>query len=180
MTRTGLAIMLAVSLVALFTTVTSARADEHDDAEVECVVAGATVIECDDEGITEDHGENCDVIHYHGDLNGAGDPDEYGCGHGEVTEQPVASEEEDSGYWESFTDWADALFQGISGGFSPKNVSESVDIVEEASEGIAENIENVEEYFETYEDAPDRDRYTLENEGGDHGWLYNAFWGLFE
>ena len=180
MRRIGLGLMLGMAMVALFVSVNSALADEHDSGEpVECIV-GSTVIDCDDEGISDDHGENCDVVHYHGELNGVGDPDEYGCGHGEVFEQDVTQEEEEPSNWEAFTDWADALFQGISGGFSPKAVADSTNIVVEASEGIAANAENAEEYFEVYEDAPDRDRYTLENEGGDHGWLYNAFWGLFE
>lgn len=180
MTRSGLGLMLAVALVALFASVNSALADEHDGAEpVECIV-GTTVIACDDGGISRDHGENCDVVHYHGELNGVEDPDLYGCGQGEVLEQNVTPQEEETGNWEAFTDWADALFQGLSGGFSPKAVAESTDIVVEASEGIAANAENAEEYFEVYEDAPDRDRYTLENEGGEHGAFYHWFWGWFE
>ena len=93
---------------------------------------------------------------------------------------PVAATEEPSGAWNTFTDWVDALFQGVSGGFSPKNVADSVDIVVDASEGMAATAENAEDYFDANPDAPGRDRYTLENEGGEHGWLYNTFWGLFE
>jgi hypothetical protein len=177
-----LALGMAVLLIAIAGLARPEAVSSADDEEqaVECVVAGATVIDCDDEGIWDAHGENCEVVHYHGELNGAPDPDENGCGHGEVTERPVASEEEDSGILDTIYTWFDVAFQGISGGFSPKSVQESVEIVEEASEGIAANAENAEEYFETYPDAPDRDRYTLENESGEHGWLYNAFWGLFE
>ena len=176
----GLSVALALLLLGAFASVDSVRADEHDEVPFECVV-GEVVIDCDDEGISGDHGVNCDVVHYHGDLNGKPDPDEYGCGHGEVFEQDVTpEEEEDSGYWETFTDWADALFQGVSGGFSPKNVSDSVDIVVDASEGMAETAENANEYFDANPDAPGRERYTLENEGGEHGWLYNTFWGWFE
>ena len=164
-----------LALVGAFASVNSVGADSH-----ECSVAGVA-IDCDDEGVYDEHGENCTVWHYHGDLNGVPDPDPTGCGHGEVFDgPPPPAEEEPSGAWETFTDWADALFQGVSGGFSPKNVSDSVDIVVDASEGMAETAENAEEYFEAYPDAPGRDRYTLEDETEDHGWLYNTFWGLFE
>ena len=164
-----------LALVGAFASVSSVGADSH-----ECAVAGVAV-DCDDPGVTDEHGENCAVWHYHGDLNGVPDPNEYGCGHGEVTDgPPPPAVEEESSNWETFTDWADALFQGISGGFSPKAVAESTDIVVDASEGIAANAENAEAYFEAYPDAPDRDRYTLADETEDHGWLYNAFWGLFE
>jgi hypothetical protein len=170
-------VVLLIAVAGLARPEAVSSADDEEQA-VECVVAG-TVIDCDDEGIRDAHPDNCDVVHYHGELNGLPDPEEDGCGHGEVTERPVAAEE-DSGIFDTIYTWFDVVFQGISGGFSPKSVQESVEIVEEASEGMAETAENAEEYFETYPDAPDRDRYTLEDESGDHGWLYNAFWGLFE
>lgn len=170
----GLGVALGLLLLGAFASVDSVRADEH-----ECAVAGVA-IDCDDEGVYDEHGENCEYVHYHGDLNGVGDPDPSGCGHGAVTTGPPATATPASSYWNTFTDWADALFQGISGGFSPKAVAESVDIVVDASEGMAANAENAEAYFEAYPDAPSREGYTLENEGGEHGWLYNAFWGLFE
>ncbi len=170
----ALAGALALLMLGVFASVDPVRADEH-----ECAVAGQA-IDCDDEGIYTEHG-NCGYVHYHGDLHGTPDPDEEGCGHGAVTDgPPVAATEEPSGAWNTFTDWVDALFQGVSGGFSPKNVADSVDIVVDASEGMAATAENAEDYFDANPDAPGRDRYTLENEGGEHGWLYNTFWGLFE
>jgi hypothetical protein len=178
MSRFILAALAALTLVGLFASATAANADDHDG--VECVVAGSTVVDCEDDGIYDEHGENCEVVHYHGDLKGVGDPDEDGCGHGEVTEQPIAAEEDDSGFLNTVYDWFDVAIQGLTTGFSPKSVQESVEIVEDAAPSIAENAQNAEDYFEAYPDAPDRDRYTLEDETEDHGWLYNAFWGLFE
>jgi len=161
-------------------TVSFVHADERPEGTT-CEVDGVT-IECDDTNITDAHNPNCAFLHYHGELDGASDPDEYGCGHG-IVESVAPEEDTEPSAWDTFTDWADALFQGISGGFSPKTVSETVDIVEENSESLAETAEMAEEYFDTYEDAPDRDRYTLEGEDVEETpvpWIYKAFWSLFE
>lgn len=144
------------------------------------------------------HGENCDDVHYHGELNGVPDPDPDGCGHGIVTildddengESIVpettedADDDEDSGFWNSALDWLDALFQGLTGGYSPKTTADSVDIVVEATPSIKENADNADAYFDAYEDAPDRDRYTLETENPEENApapsLYRWFWSWFE
>lgn len=163
-------------------------------ADHEAMVAGQ-VIPLKDASLS--HGENCDEVHYHGDLNGISDPDPDGCGHGAVNILPhdedgesivpkteKGEEEKSSSLWGRFTDWVDALFQGISGGFSPKTVYDSVDIVEDATPSIKENAENAEEYFDTYEDAPGRDRYTLETENPEENAplpsLYRWVWSIFE
>jgi len=150
-----------------------------------CEVNGIE-IDCDSPAI--ETGPRCPYLHYHGTLNGVPDPDPTACGHGMVLS--VAPKEETKevekvpSTWSKITDWLDALFQGITGGFSPKNVSDSVDIVEDATPSIKETADNAEEYFDTYEDAPDRDRYTLEDENPEENApapsVYRWFWSWFE
>ncbi|MCR4284279.1 MAG: hypothetical protein NUV64_03140 [Parcubacteria group bacterium] len=163
-------------------------------ADHEAMVAGQVVPLVD---ASLNHGENCDYVHYHGDLNGVSDPSPDGCGHGVVTILahdeddesiiPEVKEKEEkgrSGIWNTITDWLDVAFQAISGGFSPKTVSDSVDIVEDATPSLKETADNAEEYFDTYEDAPSRERYTLETENPEENapipGIYRWFWGLFE
>ena len=158
-----------------------------------CEVNGIE-IDCDSPAI--EIGPNCPYLHYHGTLNGVPDPDPTACGHGmvlsvapkeetkEVEKAPSTEVEKAPSTWSKIADWFDALFQGITGGFSPKNVSDSVDIVEDATPSIKETADNAEEYFDAYEDAPDRDRYTLEDENPEENApapsLYRWFWGWFE
>ncbi len=170
-----------------------ALADEHDEMPegTTCEVNGVT-IPCDDEGVYGAHDPNCLYLHYHGELNGTPDPDEYGCGHGLVqTVAPGAegstateSSEEAPSRWDAFLDWADAFVQGLTGGFSPKTVHDTVDLVEDATPSIKANADNAEDYFDAYEDAADRDRYTLEDENPEENApapsVYRWFWGLFE
>ena len=53
--------------------------------------------------------------------------------------------------------------------------------VDECRKGDADNAK---EYFDTYDDAPDRDRYTLETENPEANapapGLYRWFWSFFE
>ena len=144
-----------------------------------CEVNGIT-IDCDDPAI--ETGPNCNPLHYHGNLNGVADPDPEGCGHGLVLS--VAPKEETSSTWNKITDWLDVFFQGLTGGFSPKTVSDTVDIVEDASPSLKETTDNAGEYFKAYPDAPGRDRYTLKDENPEENAiassLYRWFWGLFE
>lgn len=147
-----------------------------------CAVEGGPIIPCDDPGIS-DADRGCPGLHYHGELNGVADPDPTGCGHGLVVS--VAPEEPDrSGLLNSVLDYLDALFQGISGGFSPKTVYDTVDIVEDEASSLAATKENAEEYFEAYPDAEGRPRFTLEDENPEENApipsLYRWFWSWFE
>ena len=148
-----------------------------------CAVAPETVIPCDDPGITDAHAPNCPSLHYHGTLNGAADPNPQGCGHGEMVSLAPEPSFWDSWDWGTFFDWFDVGVQGATTGQSPKSIYDAVAIVEDAAPSIAENVETAEEYFEVYPDAPDRPRYTLEDEdpeGEGKSWLYDWFWGLWE
>lgn len=166
-------------------------------AEHEAMVAGH-VVPLSEASLS--HGKNCDDVHYHGELNGVPDPAPDGCGHGVVTilahneegesivpdavMDDMPSGAQPSSAWGRFTDWLDVLFQGISGGFSPKTVEDSVEIVEDSVPSIKENTDNANEYFDAYEDAPSRERYTLETENPKKNAplpsLYKRFWRLFE
>lgn len=167
-------------------------------------VAGKTIIDSSDLGIrgTDD---GCDSIHYHGTLNGVADPDIHGCGHGIVSVIPHGDGDGETippplpsgpsfparvwkwlGSW--FTDSQKETMVNVvdvaadaNGIAPPGTVSETVDIVRDAAPSIKENADNAEKYFDTYEDAPDRDRYTLEGENKENkSSLYLWFWGLFE
>ncbi len=48
------------------------------------------------------------------------------------------------------TDWADAAFQGVSGGFSPKTVADATDIIVEAAPSIKAKIDNINQYTQVY------------------------------
>lgn len=76
--------------------------------------------------------------------------------------------------------WADALFQGISGGFSPKTVNDTVEIVEEAAPSIKKNIDNIEEWRTANPDDPTVGRAFREADTEEHNWLYDWFWGLLQ
>lgn len=171
--------------------------DVHANDELplpEGTICKVNDIEVDCDSPTIETGPNCPQLHYHGTLNGVADPDPAACGHGLVVtvspeEQAREAEEtekaeEAPSIWSKITDWFDALFQGLTGGFSPKTVSDSVDIVEDAAPSMKETADNAEEYFDTYEDAPDRDRYTLEDENPEENApapsLYRWFWSMFE
>jgi hypothetical protein len=170
------------------------------------MVAGK-VIEPTDRGIYEEHGANCPYRHFHGTLDGVADPAPDGCGHGKVESIPHGDGDGESvptttdkpnifqRAWRSVSDWWNK-----SGSETAKNVvdvaaesngipppfqtAELVDQVKDAAPSIKENADKANEYFDTYEDAPDRDRYTLENENPEQNapapGLYRWFWGLFE
>lgn len=173
--------LLLITFIAFSGTV-SAQEDHEPPPGTTCEVAGVT-IDCEDAGITDAHDPNCLFLHYHGELEGVSDPEPNGCGHGPV-ESVAPSTPDSSSTWETVTDWLDVFFQSISGGFSPKTVDDSVDIVVDATPSIKENADNAEEYFDTYEDAPDRDRYTLETENPEENapspTIYRWFWSWFE
>lgn len=170
-------------------------------------VGGTSIIDSDDTGI-KGVDEGCDAIHYHGTLNGVADPDSNGCGHGLVTIIPHGDGDGETippplpkgpsfparvwawlGSW--FTDDQKRVAGNVidvaaeaNGIAPPGTVSETVDIVKDAAPSLKETIDNADGYFDTYEDAPDRGRYTLETENPEENasvpWLYRWFWGLFQ
>lgn len=170
-------------------------------------VAGKTIIDSNDAGIkgTDD---GCDALHYHGTLNGAADPEPNGCGHGLVTVIPHGDGDGETippplpkgpnfparvwkwlGSWftteqkETMVNVIDVAAEA-NGIAPPGTVSDTVDIVKDAAPSIKDNADKAEKYFDTYEDAPDRDRYTLEGENPEENapspTFYRWFWGLFE
>jgi hypothetical protein len=170
-------------------------------------VAGKTIVESNDPNIKGTE-ENCDSIHYHGTLNGVADPDRSGCGHGAVHTIPHGEGDGETipaplpkgpsfptrvwkwlGSWfsdsqkETMVNVVDVAAEA-NGIAPPGTVSDTVDIVKDAAPSIKANADNAEKYFDTYEDAPDRDRYTLETENPEKNapapGLYRWFWGLFE
>lgn len=188
------------ALLALLMVCVPAFASANHKAEV----AGTTLIDSNDPGIrgTDD---GCDSIHYHGTLNGVADPEPNGCGHGLVTVIPHGDGDGETippplpsgpsfparvwkwlGSW--FTDSQKETMGNVvdvaaeaNGIAPPGTVSDVVDIVQEAAPSIKANADNADTYFDTYKDAPDRDRYTLEGESTeDKNPFYRWFWGLFE
>ena len=165
---------------------------------------GKTIIDSNDAHIrgTDD---GCDSIHYHGTLNDVADPDIHGCGHGVVEVIPHGDGDGETipaplpkgpsfpgrvwkwlGSWftteqkKTIGDVVDVAAEA-NGIAPPGTVSDTVDIVVEAAPSIKENADNANKYFDTYKDAPDRDRYTLEGENMENKTsLYKWFWGLFE
>ncbi len=132
-------------------------------AHGEFMVAGK-LINAEDPGITEAHGEVCAVRHYHGVLDGVADPNPNGCGHGEVVAatSPVATKTESLPA--RFFAWVGSFFSKetketvvnvidvaaeANGIPPPGTVSDVVDIVKDAAPGIKENIDNIKEYRET-------------------------------
>ncbi|MEK7156762.1 MAG: hypothetical protein AAB790_03060 [Patescibacteria group bacterium] len=170
-------------------------------------VGGKILIDSNDPGIRgTDNG--CNAIHYHGTLDGVADPDSDGCGHGLVTVIPHGDGDGEtipaplpkgpsfparvwtwlgswftSGQKEAAVNVIDVVAES-NGIAPPGTVSDTVDIVRDAAPSIKANADNADAYFDTYEDAPDRDRYTLENENPEENApvpsLYRWFWGLFE
>ena len=104
----------------------------------------------------------------------------------QVPDQPAEYTAPESESSPSAWDYCKGFIGGVCSavtGVDPFAVEDSVDIVVENSESIAENRDNAEEYFDAYPDAPDRARYTLENEDLSDKpapGLYEAFWSLFE
>jgi len=170
-------------------------------------VGGKVIIDSNDPGIkgTED---GCDSIHYHGMLNDVADPAPRGCGHGVVTVIPHGDGDGETippplpkgpsfparvwawlGSWftteqkETMVNVVDVAAEA-NGIAPPGTVSDTVDIVRDAAPSIKANADNAEQYFDTYEDAPDRDRYTLEGENPEENApspsLYRWFWSFFE
>ena len=48
------------------------------------------------------------------------------------------------------TDWADAAFSGVSGGFSPKTIADATDIIVEAAPSIKAKMDNINQYEQVY------------------------------
>jgi len=149
-------------------------------ADHEAMVAGEVVPLAD---VSLSHGENCDDIHYHGELNGKTDPNPDGCGHGVVAilshdeegESVVpkeATETDDdggSGFWsgvgEFFGNVVDVVLSGM-GIAPPKTVHDAVDIVEDSTPSIKENKDNIERVRETTPPEEDTLNYhTTDTEG---------------
>lgn len=102
----------------------------------------------------------------------------------EVPEKPTEYTVEESG--PSFWDTCKGIIGGVCSavtGVDPFAVADSVDIVVENSESIAETRDNAEDYFDAYPDAEDRPRYTLETEDLEDKpapAVYSFFWSFFE
>ncbi len=167
---------------------------------------GTAIIDSNDAHIrgTDD---GCGSIHYHGTLNDVADPDVHGCGHGVVEVIPHGDGDGETippplpkgpsfpvrvwkwlGSWftteqkETMVNVVDVAAEA-NGIAPPGTVSDTVDIVVEATPSIKANADNAKAYFETSEDpnTPDRDRYTLEGESMENkSFLYKWFWSLFE
>ncbi len=105
-----------------------------------------------------------------------------------VPDQPseYSAQEQEPETEVSFWDRCKAAIGGacsVLTGVDPFAVNDAVEIVAENSESLAETRDNAEAYFDAYEDAPDRARYTLENEDLSDKpapGIYEAFWSLFE
>jgi len=173
-------------------------------AEHKSAVAGK-VIDSTDPGITAAHGEVCAITHYHGELDGVADPAPDGCGHGEVaiiahgdgdgeTVPPppvVVQENWFMRTWHGFTAWVSSLNRedaknvvdvvAESNGIPPPGtVSDSVDIVVEATPSIMENRDNVTEYRESID--PENDNmgiYRPAEEGLEEGSVSQRFFRWF-
>ncbi|MDO8483284.1 MAG: hypothetical protein Q7S86_05730 [bacterium] len=150
----------------------------HASANHKAEVSGTIIIDSNDPGIkgTDD---GCDAIHYHGTLNGVADPDAHGCGHGLVTVIPHGDGDGEVippplpkgpsfpvrvwrwlGSW--FTDDQKEAAVNVvdvvaeSNGIAPPGtVSDTVDIVVEATPSIMENTENIKEYRESIDPEED-------------------------
>lgn len=168
-------------------------------AEHKSAVAGQ-IIESDDSGITEAHGEICGVLHYHGELNGVSDPAPNGCGHGEVTRiahgdgdgesLPPAPVEKKS-LWSRFVSWVKSLNKedaknvvdvvAEANGIPPPNqISDIVDITKEATPSIMENVENIKEYRESVDPEDDNlGIYRNPADGLEEGSLSQRFFKWF-
>ena len=135
---------------------------------------GSIVIDSGDSGIYGEHGENCAVRHYHGELNGVADPAPNGCGHGEVVSiahgegngeslPPLA----EKSTWDQFWGWVGSWFTkenaknvvdvaAEANGLPPPNqVGELVDITKEMTPQIMEKAEGIKEYRESVEKEDD-------------------------
>ena len=102
----------------------------------------------------------------------------------EIPEQPAEymPRESSATTWDYCKGFIGGCIAAVTG-VDPFAVYDSTEMVVEASESISETRDNAVEYFDTYEDAPGRPRYTLEDEDLSDKpvpWVYNAFWSLFE
>ena len=137
--------------------------------------AAGQVIDSNDSGITPAHEGSCEVMHYHGTLNGVADPNPNGCGHGQVTliahgdgdgETLPAPAPAEKSLWSRFWSWVGSLTKEdavnvidvaaeANGIPPPGTVSDAVDITREATPSIMENIGNIEEYRENVSEDED-------------------------
>ncbi len=145
----------AVTLLLLGASVASAAGE---------FMVNGKLIDANDPGITEAHGEVCAVKHYHGVLDGVADPAPDGCGHGEVvpSTSPVGTKTESLPA--RFFTWLGSFFSDetketaknvidvaaeANGIPPPGTVSDVVDIVKDATPAIKEKIDTIKEYRET-------------------------------
>jgi len=166
-------------------------------AEHKSTVAGQ-VINSDDPGIAEAHGEVCDTRHYHGELNDIADPNPHGCGHGEVI--AIAHDGGDGetippppkkGLWDRFVSWLGSLNRddavnvidvvAESNGIPPPGtVSDTVDIVKGETPAIMEKVEGIREYRESVSEEDDTlDLYRNPAEGLEEGSISQRFFKWF-
>ena len=160
------------------------------NADHKSSVGGTYIVDSTDANIRAEHGENCAVRHYHGELNGIADPAPDGCGHGEIKaiahgdgdgeSLPVTTAKPNVFVraWNSISAWWDrrgredaknvvdvaAEANGIP---PPFQVAEIVDIVKDETPAIKEKIDTIKEYRETT--SPEDDTlgiYTAPTSGG--------------
>ena len=149
-------------------------------AEHKSAVSGQ-VVNSDDPSISQ--GSECNgAAHYHGTLNGVGDPDPHGCGHGVVT--LIAHGDGDGETIPAtpatknvFQRAGDAIYDFFTNLFSeeteetignvvdvaaeangilpPNQTAEIVDIVKDATPSIMENVDNIDAYRESVPEGED-------------------------
>ncbi len=135
---------------------------------------GRVVIDSGDRGIYSEHGANCDVRHYHGELNDVADPAPDGCGHGEVVAIVHGDGDGESlpppkkSTWDRFWGWVGSLLPSketvgnvvdvaaeANGILPPNQTAEIVDIVVEQTPQIMEKAEGIKEYRESVPEGED-------------------------
>jgi hypothetical protein len=141
-------------------------------------VGGKTIIDSSDPGI-KGVDDGCNSIHYHGTLNGVADPATHGCGHGVVTVIPHGDGDGETippplpkgpsfpaRVWAWLGSWFTAeqketmvnvvnVTAEANGVAPPGTVSDTVDIVKDATPSIKEKIDVIDEYRETTPEGED-------------------------
>lgn len=135
---------------------------------------GSVIIDSADYGVYGEHGANCNVRHYHGDLNGVPDPAPDGCGHGKVKLISHGDGDGESippppkkGFWDGVGDWLSSIFTRenvgnvvdvaaeANGILPPNQVGELVDITKEMTPQIMEKAEGIKAYRESIDPEED-------------------------
>jgi hypothetical protein len=136
-------------------------------AEHKSSVGGDVIVDSADANMRAEHGENCAVRHYHGELNGIADPAPDECGYGEI--RAIAHGDADESLsattekpnvlvraWNAVSEWwnrrgrEDAKnvvdVAAESNGIPPPfQVAEIVDILKDETPAIKEKIDNIKE-----------------------------------